>query len=450
MSGTFGDRTLSPMLFGLNLVGGVGGASAVALAAVAVLFPAPEASSQTQDWGTISGTVTNADGDPLEGICVDAWGAGVWAIETDADGEYSSSVSPGTYKIEFSVCNGGNYVDEWFDDQPDRNTATPVAISTGQTFTADASLATGGRISGTVTDAARQPLEGACASARREQDAFSHFGFADQDGGYVIEGLGSGDYQVFFHHCEAGSYINEYYDDHLDEASADPVPVTSGATTASIDAELATGATISGRVVGLSGQPVENVCVHAHQTEFGLGPFDYTNANGDYTIEGLQTGSYRVVYVPCAPGPYYLEWFDNEADWDSADPVAATVGSITGGIDADLSTRPAGPPSPEPPGPDPVAIPDTIAPAAMIGSGPPRKTTRRRPSFAFSSDDPSAAFECAVDRADPDPCASPIKLQKLKYGKHTFSVAAVDPAANRSPMAQRNFKVIKKKPAKDR
>jgi hypothetical protein len=415
------------------------------LASALAFLPASDASSQSPSGGTISGTVTDANAVPLKGICVTAWSNSVWPGKTAANGGYEIFVVPGTYKVEFSVCEGGNYLGEWFNDQPDRTAAASISIAAGQTFDADASLATGGKITGTITNDAGQPLVGACAYARRQQDLFPHLGISDPTGNYTIEGLGPGAHQVFFSHCDAGSYINEYYDNHPDEQSADPVAVTIGQTTPGINASLAVGATISGRVVGFSGQPVEHVCVHAHRSEFdSSAPHDETDANGDYAIEGAPSGTYRVVFVPCSSAPYGLEWYDNKANWASADPVTAAVGSTTTGIDADLSTRPP-PPPPVPPN----EFPDTFAPDVSIGSGPSGKTSSRRPSFAFSSSDPSARFECAVDALDLAPCTSPTRMKTLKYGKHSFSVVAIDPSANRSPLAERKFKVTKKKP-KDR
>jgi hypothetical protein len=411
----------------------------LAMALAVALLPASDPASTLAASTTLSGTVTDADGNPLQDICVSTWGSGAWALATDANGQYTASISPGTYKIHFSGCEDA-YVDEWFDDQPDFDSATPVVIADGQSVEADASLATGGTIAGTITGPGGQPLEGACASARRQQDVFAQSGRTDANGDYVIGGLASGEYRVRFSRCDAGNYIGEYYDDRSDEDSADPVSVTIGQPTVDIDAELAQGAAISGRVVGVSGQPVADVCVHAYATQLESGPGSRTDANGRYAIEGIPGGTYRILFVTCGAGPYGLEWFDNKPDWSSANPVTASVGSITRGIDADFSTKPALPPPPAP-----AAMPDMVGPDATIVSGPKRKTTRRRPRFAFDSSDPEARFECGLDETDLGPCSSPIKLSRLRYGKHTFSVVAIDTAANRGQTVERRFKVKRKK-----
>jgi hypothetical protein len=67
-------------------------------------------------------------------------------------------------------------------------------------------------------------------------------------------------------------------------------------------------------------------------------------------------------------------------------------------------------------------------------------------TFEFSSTEASSHFECALDGGKFAACTSPDKLTKLKKGKHTFSVRAIDAAGNvdGSPATQ-DFKVKKKK-----
>ncbi len=79
---------------------------------------------------------------------------------------------------------------------------------------------------------------------------------------------------------------------------------------------------------------------------------------------------------------------------------------------------------------------DATAPQTTITSGPPAKlkTKRKRVavSFAFSSNDPGATFDCALDSGAFIECASPARY-KLELGKHTFKVRATDPFAHVDP-----------------
>jgi hypothetical protein len=68
-----------------------------------------------------------------------------------------------------------------------------------------------------------------------------------------------------------------------------------------------------------------------------------------------------------------------------------------------------------------------------ITSKPPRKTHKHKVKIGFSSPDPTARFECALDSKKRfTPCTSPRKV-RAGLGKHTLLVRAVDPAGAVDP-----------------
>jgi hypothetical protein len=87
-----------------------------------------------------------------------------------------------------------------------------------------------------------------------------------------------------------------------------------------------------------------------------------------------------------------------------------------------------------------------VTPLPRITFGPAAKTRLQRPIFRFadSTEQPSTNFFCRVDRQRWAKCTSPIKLKKLKLGRHTFSLKAVNAVgmASASPV-KRKFKVVK-------
>jgi Tol biopolymer transport system component len=87
-----------------------------------------------------------------------------------------------------------------------------------------------------------------------------------------------------------------------------------------------------------------------------------------------------------------------------------------------------------------------VAPWARITFGPAAKTRARRPVFQFfdATGQPGSVFSCKVDKKRWKSCASPIKLPRLNFGKHVFSVAAVNAVgvAGEAPV-RRKFKVVK-------
>ncbi len=69
-------------------------------------------------------------------------------------------------------------------------------------------------------------------------------------------------------------------------------------------------------------------------------------------------------------------------------------------------------------------------------------------TFSFSSDESGGSYECALDGEAFAPCSSPVK-RKVKKGKHTFSVRAVDAAGNADATpATATFKVKRKRKRK--
>jgi hypothetical protein len=97
----------------------------------------------------------------------------------------------------------------------------------------------------------------------------------------------------------------------------------------------------------------------------------------------------------------------------------------------------------EPKQPD-VVIPDTTAPQTTITKRPRNRTKKRRATFRFTSTEAGSKFECKLDRKRYAPCRSPRNF-KVKRGRHTFRVRAIDAAGNRdaTPAVDR-WKVLRK------
>ena len=76
---------------------------------------------------------------------------------------------------------------------------------------------------------------------------------------------------------------------------------------------------------------------------------------------------------------------------------------------------------------------DTTPPETTIDSGPMGAVSSTAATFAFSSGDASASFECSLDGAAFASCASPLTYGSLSEGDHAFEVRAVDAAGNVDP-----------------
>jgi hypothetical protein len=268
----------------------------------------PGIDATMQPGSTISGIVTDAAGRRLSNICVAILpGSQSVLSETFEDevntsnGRYSDrDLAPGPYLVDFG-CGGGPFVDQWFRAQPvgqaDVVSVRPGAVTSG----IDAVLRPAGAISGVVTNSSGRKLSNLCVLAvNRRTGAQPPTLAVTQNGRYVLFGIAPGRYEVQFSECiQVGKYGSQWYSDKRTLASATPVRVTAGHTTAGVDATMATGGSISGRVVSRLGKPLSNVCVLAIDDATSSVGFGVTNKTGSYTMLGLSTGSYAVSFSPC-------------------------------------------------------------------------------------------------------------------------------------------------------
>ena len=125
----------------------------------------------------------------------------------------------------------------------------------------DATPERGGTVSGRVTNEPGAPLEGISVSANSTSSAFA-MAVTDADGRYTVAGLGTGSYRVWFSDARGRGYVAEYYDD-ASYSAATLIDVGFGTQIVGIDAVLALGASLSGRVTNEAGEPLADVSVGA-------------------------------------------------------------------------------------------------------------------------------------------------------------------------------------------
>jgi hypothetical protein len=80
-----------------------------------------------------------------------------------------------------------------------------------------------------------------------------------------------------------------------------------------------------------------------------------------------------------------------------------------------------------------VAAAPVKAPNTTLKRKPARKTAARQATFIFGSDQAGSRFECKLDKRAFKPCRSPFKAKRLKSGRHSFQVRAVNGAGVPDP-----------------
>ena len=139
------------------------------------------------------------------------------------------------------------------------------------------------------------------------------------------------------------NYVTQYYDGASSFDTAAAVAVTAGATVPHIDAAMAEGGQIEGRVVDAvtkAPTPYTSACVY-DPDEGEYSHCSTTDPDGDYRIEGLASGSYKVRFW--SSGGYegdlvrYLpQFYDGQGSEATATAVAVTAPSAHTGVDAEL------------------------------------------------------------------------------------------------------------------
>lgn len=298
--------------------------------------------------GSIAGIITDANnGQPLQGIGIVAidqtterfntWN--LYQTTTGSNGTYSiSGLSPGTYKVSAEPPGVGLmvYRREYYDNTPQYNLATPVAVTAGQTtgqinFALDA----GASISGTVTsEAGGLPLQSVQVHAyHADTGNYIGQGSSQADGTYTISGLAPGAYRLKF--SSSGSPATEYYNNVFSFTTATPLSLSQGQALAGIDAALAEGGRITGRVSRESdGQPVANLSVSAYHV---ADPIVYkscqTAVDGTYAISGLSKGAYYVMAGEATTNGTVYRYFNDSPTRSGATAVYVDLGQTTGDID---------------------------------------------------------------------------------------------------------------------
>jgi len=308
--------------------------------------------------GQIAGRVTAADTNlPLDDVSIDVYnsnGSYVGFASTDAVGVYTTTaLVSGGYRLEFDpYSSSADYIVEYYNDKPDLNTADAINVTAPNVVGGiDAALARGGQITGQVTAGdTNAPLHYVFIDAYINTGASWRYitsASTDASGNYTLKGLKTGSYYLLFDPYSGASadYISEYYNDKASLAAADAVNVTAPGATSGINAVLARGGKITGRVTSEeTGTPLEDVYVRAYNTPGSWVASDFTDEMGNYTLSGLPSGDYRVRFsytTSRVDGCSVIydsvsEYYNDKPSYDLADVIAVTAPGTVSGIDAAL------------------------------------------------------------------------------------------------------------------
>jgi hypothetical protein len=297
-----------------------------------------------EDGAAISGRVTTTPGGaPISQVLVKAYNAagGYSSARTDSSGNYTIKhirIGDGFRKVQFDAQSAGNFLSEWFNDKPSQSAADPVNIAArATTENISAQLGGGGIISGRVTNTTGNGIANVNVSVNDLSNNYVKGGLTDANGYYSAQGLAAGTYKVAFYPPQGSYYVSQWYNGKADQASADPVSVTVGATTGGINAQLAIGGGISGHVGAALGGNIQDVDVEARDLSNNFVRSSRTDTNGNYTILGLPGGTYKIYVNRSGSGNYVPQYYSGKATFDLADQISVTTGATTPNINVTLA-----------------------------------------------------------------------------------------------------------------
>jgi hypothetical protein len=325
---------------------------------------------------TVTGTVTStAAGAPaVAGICATLSSSRGFFFDfaiTGSTGRYTFTRLPrGTYSVGFTggCGNKGSYAPQYYSASSASGAtsvgaASPIAVATGQSYTANTIMQPGGTLEGTTTTSSGARIKGICVSAVGAAatgifvngvgpliiSPYSlNAAISGKTGHYEIENMLPGRYEISFQDCDATAYAGEWY---APEGGLAPqfISIPGGPATV-VNVALPRAGVIDGTVTDAAGHGLPNICVQANQRGtaapppgneiqilLGIGVWSFSGKDGRYAATALAPGLYTVQFVSCFNGDYGSQVYKDRGPGSAGTAVRVRSGHVTSGINATLA-----------------------------------------------------------------------------------------------------------------
>ncbi|MEZ4702247.1 MAG: carboxypeptidase regulatory-like domain-containing protein [Rhodothermales bacterium] len=318
--------------------------------------------------GSISGTVTTADGEPareaylrLEPFSDVPIYLSAFA-RTDENGTYTfENIPVGSYRVALDYWTDVFYTTIWYDQVYRWEEATPVDVQENETTAGiDFTLPRAdGVIEGRVVDQDGHPVAGAYVFSSPGSYVYPMdigfgmaFGMTDSDGRYTIQRLIDGEYYVWTSSCLFWQCIERWWPDSPSFVGAEPVVLKDGMSDpAEVDFKLPLtqgAASISGTVHHVDGRALAGAYVTVSWASDAARPDDpvwyaeqqtQTDSLGAYRFDYLPAGTYTVNASYWEEGGYAAQWFDGADTPADATPIELADGDVRDEINFKLDVR---------------------------------------------------------------------------------------------------------------
>ena len=282
--------------------------------------------------GFIEGTITADVATPAPDIDLDVFDGSRRLMEitarTDMSGIYRiGPLPPGPYTIRADPSPTQFFARTYYSNTLLHPFAQPVTVTVSSaTQGIDFLLASAGLIEGHIFDESSNPLDGI------DIDAFEFGtgnrvdvdGTSSTNGSYVLGPMPSGAYVVRADPDSTQFFARQYWNEAVAMSAASAIQVFAGHTQSNINFSLAPGSSLSGTIVDLSGNPLNNIDLDVFPAGGGSPALDQTtlsDSNGHYTIGPLPFGIWALRANPTAAQGYETRYFVSSGHITNAQPI---------------------------------------------------------------------------------------------------------------------------------
>lgn len=308
--------------------------------------------------GAISGQVKGEGGVLITDCIISVFTSDYNFVDTvspDTNGFYTvPGLLSGEYSLYCQYEGSKNYINEWYDNAQNMETATPVTVAEPEiTSNIDFVLDLGGTIKAAVLCASGKPVGYYDCFVLAYDTGGYLVGTADtfEKGKFVLSKLRKNKYKIRARYRGQENNLDCWHKNADEFSQATPVRVKPRKTK-NITINLRPGGVITGKVWDYNGLPMGDDChVWAYDEMKNDNWYTSVNANGEYSLLSLPTGRYKI-YVdfigdyPVVGQEPASEWYSGvEAqffDWEFFEPkmeLPATAKAVivskgeTSGID---------------------------------------------------------------------------------------------------------------------
>lgn len=262
-------------------------AAAFALAGALVASSAVAANAEVvgSGPGTISGTVTSTDGQPVEGVSV--------SVSSSSTYGFTTTDASGAYELSGLALDEEIYVGVWAQGYQTVQGQSVVLNEASSALQLDYVLTPFevgvGTVSGHVT-ADGVPLAGLYVSVSQHSTGQSDSYLTDENGFYQATGLANGEWSIVAFadgNYQTVNYPTVFITDAAPDASADIAFVSYPTGTSAITGVVTDSAT---------GEPIADVSLHLFGSDVPQDGSTTTNAAGEFSFELIPAGTFTLSF----------------------------------------------------------------------------------------------------------------------------------------------------------